>query len=156
MQCSGMGIGIQVFGASAFVSGTGVLVLGVLWHRSVAHSHFRALVCLGIGAFGFRHWCRALRQWCSASGWLFWHAWVGGLVFMHCTGPSHICRSVKRHHMRARGGSPVWHSCGALIVAAFLVHAREVHRVAELCRISGGRYVVGKRGWWWAVGWSCR
>jgi len=67
-------------------------------------------------------------------------------VFMCCTGPSHICRSVKWHHMRARGSSPVWHSCGALIAAAFLVRAREVHGVAELPRISGGRYVVGKRG----------
>ena len=67
MQRSGMGVGIWVFGASAFVLGA----VGAWGSLALKHGTF---ALSGIGAFGFRRRCRALRQRCSASGWFFWRA----------------------------------------------------------------------------------
>jgi len=146
-----VGVGIWVFRASTFV--LGARVFGVLWHWSMAHSHFWALVCLGIGVFWFRCWCWALRQWCSASGRLSWHAWVGGCWCLCIAQGLHTFAGLWNGIIwGVGGGSPVWHSCSVLIMAAFLIHACEVHRAAELHRIAGGCYTVRKRG----VGWSCR
>ena len=51
MQCSGMGVGIQVFGASAFMSGMCLGFFGIeAWHiHAFGHWSVWALGCLGLG-----------------------------------------------------------------------------------------------------------
>jgi len=54
MQRSGMGVGFRVFGASAFVSGAGVLALGVLgaWGSLALKRGTFALSSIGVSG----HW----------------------------------------------------------------------------------------------------
>jgi len=63
---------------------------------------------------------------------------------MHCTGPSHICRSVKQHHMRGRG---------RLTSLAFLQCA-DRGCIPRLCSRGPRSSGVVYDSWWTLRGWK--